>query len=51
LIPAEFQVQAMAAVGRPGRKETLPEHLQKRETPNDRRPLEQTICEGKFSFV
>jgi nitroreductase len=49
-IPEEFQVQAMAAVGRPGAKESLPEHLQKREVPSDRRPLEQTVCEGKFSF-
>ena len=51
LVPKEFQVQAMAAVGMPGKKENLPEHLQKREIPNDRRPLEQTVCEGKFSFV
>ncbi|HVF15324.1 MAG TPA: nitroreductase family protein [Steroidobacteraceae bacterium] len=49
-IPPEFQVQAMAAVGKPGNLERLPEHLQKRESPNDRRPLEQTVCEGKFSF-
>lgn len=49
-IPSEFTVQAMAAIGRPGAIEVLPEHLQKRETPSDRRPLEQTICEGKFAF-
>lgn len=49
-IPEEFQVEAMAAVGRPGRSEQLPEQLQARETPNDRRPLTQSICEGPFSL-
>ncbi len=49
-VPSEFTVQAMVAIGLPGAKESLPEHLQKRESPNDRRPLAQTICEGKFSF-
>jgi nitroreductase len=50
-IPPEFQVQAMVAIGKPGPKENLPEHLQKRESPNDRRPLEQSVCEGKFAFA
>lgn len=49
-IPEEFQVEAMAAVGRPGRSEQLPEQLQARETPNDRRPLAQSVCEGPFSL-
>lgn len=49
-IPDGFRVEAMAAIGRPGEKESLPEELQKRETPNDRRKLEQTICEGPFRF-
>ncbi len=49
-IPEEFQVEAMAAVGRPGRSEQLPEPLQARETPNDRRPLTQSVCEGPFSL-
>jgi hypothetical protein len=49
-IPDEFQVEAMAAIGRPGRIEDLPEALQARETPNDRRPLAQSICEGPFSL-
>jgi len=50
-VPAEFTVQAMVAIGRPGAKEDLPEHQQKRESPNDRRPLVQTICEGGFKFT
>ena len=47
-IPKEYKVEAMAAVGRPGVAESLPEALRQRETPNDRRKLEQTICEGAF---
>jgi len=49
-IPDEFQVEAMAALGRPAPKEVLPEKLQKRETPNDRRKLSESICEGPFRF-
>jgi nitroreductase len=49
-IPDEFQVEAMAAIGRPGKVAELPELLQARETPNDRRPLSQSICEGPFSL-
>src|SRR5438067_5291540 len=47
-IPAEFQIEAMAAVGRPGSKEVLPEKLQKRETPNDRRKVRESVFEGPF---
>jgi nitroreductase len=47
-IPDDYLVEAMAAIGRPGRVEDLPEALQERETPNDRRKLAQTVCEGPF---
>ena len=47
-IPEEFQVEAMAAVGRPGSKESLPEKLQAREMPNDRRKLSGNVFEGPF---
>jgi len=47
-IPDGFQIEAMAAVGRPGSKELLPEKLQKRESPNDRRKLSESIFEGPF---
>lgn len=47
-IPDEYQVEAMAAIGMPGPKESLPERLRKIETPNDRRPVAQSICEGPF---
>lgn len=49
-IPEEFQVEAMAAIGRPGRMEDLPEQLQARETPSDRRPLTESVCAGPFSL-
>jgi nitroreductase len=49
-IPDEFQVEAMAAVGRPGRKEDLPQNLQERETPTDRRKVSDSVCEGRFGF-
>jgi Nitroreductase family len=47
-IPDEFQVEAMAAVGKPGPKELLPEKLRARESPNDRRKLSQSVFEGPF---
>jgi hypothetical protein len=47
-IPEDFQVEAMAAVGRPGPKELLSEKLQARESPNDRRKLSDSIFEGPF---
>ena len=49
-IPDNFGVEAMVAIGLPGRIEELPDQLQARETPNDRRPLSQSICEGVFCF-
>lgn len=49
-IPEEFQVEAMAAVGKPAPKEVLPEKLQKRESPNDRRKVTESVREGLFQF-
>lgn len=49
-IPDDFQVEAMAAVGQPGDPETLPEKLRPKESPNDRRKVTETICEGPFGF-
>jgi len=49
-IPDEFQIEAMAAVGKPGDKTALPEKLQKSESPNDRRKISASIREGPFSF-
>jgi hypothetical protein len=47
-IPDEFQVEAMAAVRRPGPKELLPEKLQTRESPNDRRKVSENVFDGPF---
>jgi nitroreductase len=47
-IPDGFRVEAMVAIGRPGKKEDLPEKLQERETPNGRRKLSETVFEGPF---
>ena len=44
-IPDEFQVEAMAAVGKPAPKELLPEKLRARESPKDRRKLSQSVFE------
>lgn len=49
-IPQEYQVEALAAIGLPGELASLPLQMQERETPSDRRPLAQTICEGAFCF-
>lgn len=47
-IPSEFEVNAMIAIGKPGRKEDLPAELQEREEPSDRRPLAEIAMEGRF---
>jgi nitroreductase len=47
-IPEEFQVEAMAAVGRPGSVEQLSERLRERESPNGRRKVTELVWEGKF---
>jgi nitroreductase len=47
-IPDAFRVEAMVAIGKPGKKEDLPENLQQRETPNARRKLFETVFEGPF---
>ncbi len=49
-IPEGFQVEAMCAIGKPADPETLSADLRAKEIPSDRRKLEQTVCEGPFSF-
>ncbi|MEY2490717.1 MAG: hypothetical protein QOC70_2659 [Verrucomicrobiota bacterium] len=49
-IPDGFRVEAMAAVGKPGAKDVLPEKLRTKESPNDRRKLAESVCEGPFRF-
>ena len=47
-IPDDHQVEAMAAVGKPGRKEDLPEAMRERETPSSRKSISEIVFEGKF---
>src|SRR5262249_49646329 len=49
-IPEGYQVEAMVAIGKPGDPSELPEKVRERESPNDRRPLRQTICEGAWNL-
>jgi nitroreductase len=48
LIPDNFDVMAMIAIGRRGPKNNLPPQLQEREQPNDRKPLTEIVMEGQF---
>jgi nitroreductase len=48
-IPKEFKVEAMIVLGKEGPKELLAPELRERETPNQRRPIDETFAEGKFS--
>jgi|SRR6185503_1437813 len=47
-VPDSFDVMAMIAIGKLGQKENLPNDLQEREYPSDRKPLIEIVMEGKF---
>jgi nitroreductase len=47
-MPDELKVEAMAAVGRPGPLENLPESFRPRETPSLRKPISEFVFEGGF---
>lgn len=47
-IPKGHTIHAMAAIGKYGRKEDLPEELQKREFPSTRKKISEISFEGKF---
>lgn len=47
-VPDNYEVCAMIAIGKRGKKEYLPKELQEIEQPNDRRPLKEIAIEGKF---
>jgi nitroreductase len=47
-IPDEYQVEAMAAIGKSAPKETLSPELQQKEGRSPRRPLREIVIEGKF---
>ena len=45
-VPDSYRVEAMIAVGRPGRLEDLDESLRERERPSDRKPANELVFEG-----
>lgn len=47
-VPDDFQVEAMAAIGKPAPKEALSPDLQKREAPSLRKPVSEIAMEGGF---
>lgn len=51
MVPDNYTVEAMFAIGKRAPKETLPEELQKKEFPSDRRPLSEIVMKGKFLKV
>ena len=48
-LPEEFDINAVIVIGKQGDKSKLPEMLQAREAPNDRKPLSAIAFEGHFS--
>jgi nitroreductase len=48
-VPDAYQVEAMIAVGKKGRKEELPDYLREREFPSSRKPFSTIVMEGSFS--
>jgi nitroreductase len=49
-IPPAFQIEAIAAVGRPGPLDALHASFHAYEQPNDRHPLARIVCEGHFNL-
>ena len=47
-VPEGYRVEAAIAIGRRGDKATLPEALQRLESPNGRLPLSKLAMEGRF---
>jgi nitroreductase len=47
-VPDRFRIEAAIAIGRIGHKSTLPEALQAREAPSDRKPVDEFAFEGAF---
>ena len=47
-IPEQYEVEAMCAIGKPGKKEDLSPEMQEREAPSPRKKVEEIISEGVF---
>jgi nitroreductase len=49
-VPDDYQVEAMIAIGRHGKKEDLPDFLQEREFPSPRKSISEIALEGMFKI-
>lgn len=47
-VPDDCTVEAMCAIGKPGKKENLPTDLQAKEIASDRKPITEFAFNGKF---
>lgn len=47
-VPEEYNVEAMIAIGKQGKKEDLPKEMQEKEAPSDRKKIADIVMEGKF---
>ena len=47
-IPENYSIEMMIAIGKHGKIEDLPEPLQQRETPSNRKPLNEIVFEDNF---
>ena len=47
-IPEEYTLEMMFVVGKPGKKEDLPQEIQEKEIKSDRKPYSVFVFEGKF---
>lgn len=49
-VPPDYAIELVIAIGKAGDKALLPEALQARESPSQRRPLHELVAEGRFAF-
>jgi nitroreductase len=47
-VPDDYTVEAMLAIGHPGKLEDLPEPYRAREVKSTRRPVSESVFEGRF---
>ena len=48
MLPDAWNVECMVAIGKPGKKEDLPDSLREHEVPSTRKPLNEIVFEGTF---
>ena len=48
-VPDDYQIEAMAAIGKPGNIEGISKELQEREIPSNRKNVSEIVFEGIFS--